>query len=298
MADDVDLDRALDELFATPPEDFVAARNGLARELKAAGQKDDAAEVTALRKPNRLVWALDQLALTDDPALAPLLDAAEAVREGGGDDLRAAIADLREAVNAAASAAAGRLDTRPTDRADLAAALLAVVADEDATDELTRGRLLEVPVPDAFGLGLVAPVPRATPKKAPAKAKAKAKAAPSDRPPDQLAIRRATKRQKEAVKEVDAANRALARAEKAADADDEALEDADEERARATSAVSEAEAALAQAKADLERAEDAAAQAVDARDRAATLLADAHERAEAAAAELDEATNELDQLEP
>ena len=296
MAESTDLEAALDELFATPPEDFVAARNGLARELKAAGQKDDAAEVTALRKPNRLVWALDQLALTDDPALAPLLDAAEAVREGGGDDLRAAIADLREAVNAAASAAAGRLDTRPTDRADLAAALLAVVADEDATDDLTRGRLLEVPVPDAFGLGLVAPTPRAAPKKT--TAKAKAKAAPSDRPPDQLAIRRATKRQKEAAKEADAANRALARAEKAADAEDEALEDADEETTRATTAVSEAEAALAQATADLERAEDAAAQAVDARDRAAALLAEAHERAEAAAADLDEATNELDALEP
>ena len=295
MAESTDLEAALDELFATPPEDFVAARNGLAKALKAAGQKDDAAEVTALRKPNRLVWAVDQLALTDDPALAPLLDAADAVREGGGDDLRAAIADLREAVNAAASAAAGRLDTRPTDRADLAAALLAVVADEDATDELTRGRLLEVPAPDAFGLGLAAPAPRAAPKKAPAKAKAKA--APSDRPPDQLAIRRATKRQKEAAKEADAASRALARAEKAADAEDDALEEADEETARATSAVSEAETALAQAKADLDRAEEAAAQAVDTRDRAAALLAEAHERAEAAAAELDEATAELEELE-
>jgi hypothetical protein len=295
MADSTDLEGALDELFATPPEDFVAARNGLVKALKAAGQKDDAAEVTALRKPNRLVWAVDQLALTDDPALAPLLDAADAVREGGADDLRAAIADLREAVNAAASAAAGRLETRPTDRADLAAALLAVVADEDATDELARGRLLEVPVPDAFGLGLAAPTPRAAPKKAPPKAKAKA--APSDRPPDQLAIRRATKRQKEAAKEADAASRALARAEKAADAEDEALEEAEEETARATTAVSEAEAALAQAKADLERAEDAAAQVVDTRDRAAALLAEAHERAEAADAELDEATAELEELE-
>ena len=296
MADDVDLDRALDELFATPPEDFVAARNGLAKALKAAGQKDDAAEVTALRKPNRLVWAVDQLALTDDPALAPLLEAAEAVREGGGDDLRAAIGDLREAVNAAASAAAGRLETRPTDRADLAAALLAVVADEDATDDLTRGRLLEVPAPDAFGLGLAAPAPRAAPKKAPAKTQKAA--APSDRPPDQLAIRRATKRQKEAAKEADAADRALARAEKAVAADAEALAEADAETARATAAVREAEAALTQAKADLEGAEEAGAKAADARDRAAALLADAQERADAAAVELDEATDALDELEP
>ena len=164
----------MDELLATPPEDFVAARNGLVKALKAAGQKDAAASVAELRKPNRLVWALDQLALDEEPALAPLLEAAEVVRDGGGDDLRAAIADLREAVNTAATAAAARLDTRPSDRADLAAALLAVVADEEATDDLSRGRLLEVPAPDAFGLGLSAPAPKP--------AKAKAKAAPKPKP--------------------------------------------------------------------------------------------------------------------
>ena len=82
MADEVDLDEALDALYATPPEDFTAARNGLTRALKAAGRKDDAAEITALRKPNRLVWALDQLALDDDPTLAPLLEAVAVVRDG------------------------------------------------------------------------------------------------------------------------------------------------------------------------------------------------------------------------
>ena len=45
MADDVDLDQALDALFATPPEDFVATRNGLTKALKAADQQAEAAEL-------------------------------------------------------------------------------------------------------------------------------------------------------------------------------------------------------------------------------------------------------------
>ena len=99
MAEGTDLDEALDELYGTPPEGFTAARNALAKALKAEKRRDDADEVTALRKPNRLVWALNQLGLgSDDDALEPLLEAADLVRDGGGDDLREAIADLREAV--------------------------------------------------------------------------------------------------------------------------------------------------------------------------------------------------------
>jgi hypothetical protein len=295
MADEVDLDEALDALYATPPEDFTAARNDLAKALTAAGRKDEAAEVAPLRKPNRLVWALDQLALDEDATLAPLLEAAMVVREGRGDDLKAAVAGLREAVNAAAAAAAARLEARPADRADLAAALLAVVADEPATDELARGRLLEVPAPDAFGLGPAVPAPRKTSAKPRPRPKA---VDPTGRPPDQLAVRRATKRQKEAAKEADAAQRALARAEKALETATEALRAADDGRDRAVTAVSHAAAALAQAKADLERAEGAGAKAAEAQDRAGETLAEEQERTSAALAELGEATVALAVLDP
>ena len=89
----------------------------------------------------------------------------------------------------AAVAASARLDTTPTDRADLAAALHAVVADEEATAELARGRLLDVPGPDDFGLGLRAPATK------PAAPKANTPGEGTERPPDQLALRRAAKRQ-------------------------------------------------------------------------------------------------------
>lgn len=302
VTDGTDLKTALDELYATSPEGFTAARNALVKALKAEGRRPDADQVAALRKPGRLVWALNQLALTDDEALDPLLEAAEVVRDGEADDFKEAVAELRDAVNAAATAAARRFDVpRTSDKADLASALLAVVADEDAVFDLSDGRLDDVPAPDAFGLGVSAPAPsRPKPKPAPKakpKTKASAKAAePAERPPDQLAIRRATKRQKQAAKQVDAADRQLARAEKALAADAEALEVADEELAAAKDAVTEAEAALDAARKALDAAERASANAVDAQERSAAAVGDAQAKAEEAAAELEEATAELDEL--
>ena len=296
MADDLDVEEALDALYATPPEDFTAARNGLAKALKAAGRKEEAAGVTALRKPNRLVWALDQLALDDDPTLAPLLEAVEVVRRGGGEDPKAAVAELRDAVAVAARSAAGYLDPkRPTDRPELAAALNAVVADAQGAELLASGRLLEVPAPDAFALGPSRPAPPAkkpAPKASP-KAGPKADAAP---PVDQRAVRRAEKRRQEAAKADDAAQRALARAEKAASAEAEAVQAADAEWADAADALAAAEAALATAQAELDRAVAAGTAAAESQERADAALAEAQERADATAAEFDAATSDLDAL--
>jgi hypothetical protein len=300
VTDGTNLDEAVDELYATPPEGFTAARNALVKALKAEGRRPDADAIAALRKPGRLVWALNQLALADDESLEPLLEAAEQVRDGGAEDFREAVADLREAVNAAATAAARRFDVpRTSDKADLAAALLAIVADEHAVLDLTAGHLDDVPAPDAFGFGAAMPAPsRPKPKPKP-KSKSPAKAAePAERPPDQLAIRRATKRQKEAAKQADAADRVLARAEKALAADAEALATADEELAAAKDAVTEAEAALAAAREALDRAEQASAQAIDAQERSAAAVGDAEATSEEAAAELEAATADLDALPP
>ena len=73
--DDQALDEALDDLCSQPPEEFVAARNALVRELKSAGRKDDAAMVTALRRPTRTTWALNRLARTDHDVVDELADA-------------------------------------------------------------------------------------------------------------------------------------------------------------------------------------------------------------------------------
>jgi hypothetical protein len=297
MTRDDEVQAALDELFATPPEEFVAARNALVKRLKADKRPAEAGYVGALRKPNRLVWALNQLALTEHDSLQDLLDAADDVRDGGGDDLKGAMVDLRDAVNAAATAATARFDpARVSDRADLAQALLAIVSDEEATIELSEGRLQDVPPPDAFGLGLAEPAaPRPKPKPK-AKAAPKASARAEAPPVDQLAVRRATKHQKEAAKADDSAQRALARAEKALAADVAAREEADTELASTTEEVDQLEAALDAARKALADAESAAAKAVDAQERSAAALSEAQAKADAAATALDEATAELEAL--
>lgn len=291
MADGDDLETALDGLFATPPEDFVAARNGLVKALKGAGRKEDAAGVAALRKPHRLVWALNQLALAGDDALGPVLAAVDAVR--GGDDMKASVAVLREAIAAAAGAAAGRLDpTRPTDRAELAAALNAVVTGAEAVDLLAAGRLTEVPPPDPFGLG---PAPGAETPKAAARPKARgktktkakpsnakaSKATPARREPpvDQLARRRAQKRRQAAAKALEAADRALTKAE-------EAVEDLVDDVEESERAVAEAEVALAAAQADLDEARRVADAATGRHTAAEAALSEARAAHATATAEL------------
>ena len=48
----------IDDLYAVPLEDFVAARDELAKELNAAGDGDEAERVKSLRKPTATAWVL------------------------------------------------------------------------------------------------------------------------------------------------------------------------------------------------------------------------------------------------
>src|SRR4051794_33762768 len=57
MADDPEVD----SLLTVPPDEFVAARNALAKSLRAAGRKQEAAAVAALRRPTAVDWALNMV---------------------------------------------------------------------------------------------------------------------------------------------------------------------------------------------------------------------------------------------
>ena len=92
--------RAPEDLYGLPLEEFTPARDALAKELKAAGHKDEAAEVKRLRKPSLAAWALNRVARDHPEAIGQL-------REAG--------ADLRAAQDEALSGDAGRL--RDTGRA-------------------------------------------------------------------------------------------------------------------------------------------------------------------------------------
>src|SRR5918912_702145 len=126
-----DLDAALTALDALPPGDFVAGRNGLARELRAAGQADLAALVARLPKPTLSVWAANQLARTVPGEVARLLEAGAALRAAQ----RAALATAAAPAEIREQLASGRLaaDLDPAGFGELAAAPAGV--DQDAAVE-------------------------------------------------------------------------------------------------------------------------------------------------------------------
>ncbi|MGI8615949.1 MAG: hypothetical protein ACR2L4_04080, partial [Actinomycetota bacterium] len=98
------------ELFALPPEEFVAARDRLAAELKDAGKTDEAAEVKKLRRPSIVAWAVNAASRERPEEVAALREAGQALRRaqrkalsgGGGEDLRRATDDRRALIQSLA----------------------------------------------------------------------------------------------------------------------------------------------------------------------------------------------------
>ena len=134
-----------DELADLSPEEFVSARNQLAKRLKREGNADLAAEVSKRRKPTLSEWIADQVRRHDadvvDALRAASLDVAaaqEAVITGGDRDaLRAATERRREALRAVGRAVEQVLarNGRPAQHRD--EVLSAIEA--DVTAEITSG---------------------------------------------------------------------------------------------------------------------------------------------------------------
>src|SRR3954451_12757892 len=93
------------DLLAADATEFVALRDQLVKELKAAGDKEGAAAVRALRRPSVAVWALNRVAQDDAAVVGDLLEVAAnartaqvaALAEGDAAGLRDAMAARRSA---------------------------------------------------------------------------------------------------------------------------------------------------------------------------------------------------------
>ena len=57
-----ELDEIVRELYVLPPVDFVAARNELVRQARAAGSREIAERLQRLRRPTRSAWLVNLLA--------------------------------------------------------------------------------------------------------------------------------------------------------------------------------------------------------------------------------------------
>ncbi|MEQ8273026.1 MAG: hypothetical protein RMA76_10580 [Deltaproteobacteria bacterium] len=98
----------LDELYAGPLAEFVSRRNDLAKALKRAGRKDDAATVKALRKPSLGAWAINQIVRREPDVLRAVFDALDRVKAaqlgGAPESERPALADAMAEERAALAA--------------------------------------------------------------------------------------------------------------------------------------------------------------------------------------------------
>jgi chromosome segregation ATPase len=146
-------------LYAVDPADFVAERDRLAKELRAAGEKDEAAAVKKLRRPAVPVWALNQVARSDAKALDGFVAATNAARNalesGERDAVREALAERRQAMRDVVRSARRVIDesgrSGATQEREVESALLAVTESPEALDALQRGELAEVPAEAASG---------------------------------------------------------------------------------------------------------------------------------------------------
>jgi hypothetical protein len=244
------------DLFGLPLERFVAERTALAKELRSRGERDQAAQVEALRKPTLAAWAVNQLVRTQGRDVKALFEAGDRARRsqaellagrGAGAALREALDQERNAVSRLLGTARGLLSVEgdelsPAMLERVAETLHAAALEDDARAQVADGclqrELRHVGI-GAAGLSGEPPPKSARTRAASARPRADIKAltrAEGD-------ARRAAERARKAA-ETAAAKRDTAAAR---------LKDAEQAAAEAARRASEAEAAHRRAQRELGR---------------------------------------------
>ena len=270
------------ELYGLPLERFVPERNALARELRVAGKRDEAAAVASLRKPSVAARGVNQLARTHRRELCRLFTAGDALSEvqssvlagqAGGRDLTEAQARERDAVSAlveAASAllAAEGLTASASVLERIGETLHAAAFDDDAREPVEQGRLERELRHVGLGMGAGADVV-APPQRKPTKSKP-TQSEPTEeteaRKQSESAERAEVQEREEAEKRAEAKKRAQARKQAEASERDAGrraaraakdLEDAERAQARAAEALEQAKKTLVVARREAKAAETA-----------------------------------------
>ena len=275
----------MDELYALDPNDFVAARNDLAKRLRKEGDKGRAAEVAKLRRPTPAAWAVNQLVRRHRADVEELVGLGEALRNAqdralAGDepgDLRQVGRARRDAVARLGELADRLLVERggsPGAHAgEVAATLEAASLDAEAGAAVLEGRLsTELEPPSGFGvfdMTIAEPRSAPTPKPAPA---------PAVEERDDTARREAEAVVDEARRRWEERTAQAKEAVEAVTARRRAVQDAEAEVARLEDQLTEAQRRLRAAAREAELAEDRASRAEDAVAKAGELLRAAERR--------------------
>ncbi len=246
------------DLYGLPLEDFVPERTALAKTLRKDGRREQAADVSSLRKPSVAAWAVNQLVRTRGREIAALfaagdaLDHAQSELLGGRGDARAlreAVQRERDAVGGLVELAQGLLSAEghqltSTTLERVAESLHAAAFDQHARAQVNDGCLAREL--RHVGLGQSSSLSQsATAAGAGARTRARPKAAPS------AEAKRTERARAERLK---AARTAEADARRAAERAARQLGTAQSRRDDAADALREAEDALAAAVEEAERA--------------------------------------------
>jgi hypothetical protein len=135
------------------PDEFVSARDELARRLARDGDKGAAAEVRKLRKPTRIAWALNELSRRSRKDLTSLIEAGNELRSAqrkaasGMKDsgFQKAVERRRRAIQALTTSAIAILSEAgrpgPSAEAEIGRTLEAASVDREAGEQLLQGHL-------------------------------------------------------------------------------------------------------------------------------------------------------------
>lgn len=154
-----ELDEIVRELYVLPPTDFIAARNELVRQARAAGSREIAARLQHLRRPTRSAWLVNLLA-RDSAAMQRLSTLGRALRDAQtelakpdfrdlAEQRRRLIADLMERVRLHAEEAGVRPSA--TVLAEVETTLQAALVDLAGALTIRNGRLVRPLSYSGFG---------------------------------------------------------------------------------------------------------------------------------------------------
>ena len=154
-----ELDEIVRELYVLPPTDFVAARNELVRQARAAGSREIAERLQHLRRPTRSAWLVNLLA-RDAEAMQRLSRLGRELREAQtelaypefrnlAEQRRRLIADLLDRAQTHAAGSGVRLT--PAVLSEVEATLQAALVDLAGALTIRNGRLVRPLSHSGFG---------------------------------------------------------------------------------------------------------------------------------------------------
>jgi hypothetical protein len=269
----VDLESAVEELYAGSPDDFIEHRKELVVQARAAKDRALVTALGKLRRPTRSAWLVNLYAREAPDELQALLDLGEALQAAqqqlSGPDLRRLSADRGKTLAAATRRAVtlGRdhgYDAPEAARSEVSQTLQAALADPEVASQVRAGRVTQAHTYGGFGFDAstaLAPPRDRAPEKEPDGAEPGDETGTAD---EERAEAEAEERRAEAERE---AERAEAELGAAAEAADEATERADQladrveelrtELERAEAAEAEARSAARAARRRVPELEDA-----------------------------------------